>query len=171
MHRPWHPIAMWREGTTQLSTLIEQKGNFSSKITFNLAYLPWLTSAICDSYLLFLPRMKINNHLAKPEVGMHMLECFLCSGSPISSHLYRLNTTKAGRKGGSLCEPGNYARLKVILEEKFPFNYTYYTVAHKCRIAPLGRRAYLFNAWKMRKEEGHRKPTWTAGPLQLMLCP
>ena len=28
-----------------------QIGNFPSKITFNLAYLPWLTSAIRDSYL------------------------------------------------------------------------------------------------------------------------
>ena len=36
---------------------------------------------------------------------------------------------------------GKYARFKVILEEKFPFNLAYYTVAHKCRIALLGRRA------------------------------
>ena len=36
-------------------------GNFPSKITFNLAYLPWLTSAIRDSYLLFLPRTKITS--------------------------------------------------------------------------------------------------------------
>ena len=66
---------------------------------------------------------------------------------------------------------GKYARLKVILEEKFPFNYTYYTVAHKCRIALLGRRAYLFNVWKMRKEKGRRRPRWTAGPLLQTLCP
>ena len=38
----------WRNKST--------KRNFPSKITFNLAYLPWLTSAISDSYLLFLPR-------------------------------------------------------------------------------------------------------------------
>ena len=64
-----------------------------------------------------------------------------------------------------------YATLKVILEENFPFNYTYYTVAHKCRIARLGRRACLFNVWKMRKETGHRKPRWSAGPQLRILCP
>ena len=58
-----------------------------------------------------------------------------------------------------------YARLKVILEEKFPFKYTYCTVAHKCRIALLGRTAYLFTVWKMRTEKGRRRLRWTAGPL------
>ena len=65
---------------------------------------------------------------------------------------------------------GKYARLKVILEGKFPFNYTYYTVAHKCRLALLGRRAYLFNVWKMRKK-GHKRPRWSAGPPLQRLCP
>ena len=77
---------------------------------------------------------------------------------------------RGGREG--LCvSHGKYARLKVILEGKFPFNYTYYTVAHKCRIALLGRRAYPFNVWKMRTEKGRRQPRWTAGPLLQMLCP
>ena len=44
-------------------------------------------------------------------------------------------------------------------------------MAHKCRTALLGRRAYLFNVWKMRKEKGHRRPRWTAGLLLRMLCP
>ena len=66
---------------------------------------------------------------------------------------------------------GKYARLKVILEGKCPFDYTYYTVAHKCRIALLGRRAYLFNVWKMRKEKGHRRPRWSAEPPLQTLRP
>ena len=66
---------------------------------------------------------------------------------------------------------GKYARLKVILEQTCPFNYTYYTVAHKCRTALLERRAYPFSVWKMRKEKGHRRPRWAAGSPQRMLCP
>ena len=61
---------------------------------------------------------------------------------------------------------GKYARLKVILEENFHLNYTYYAMAHKCRIALLERRAYLCNTWKKRKWKGHRRPRWTAGPSQ-----
>ena len=48
---------------------IDKKWNFSSKITFNLVYLLWLTSAICDSYWLFLPRSKINIALANQKVS------------------------------------------------------------------------------------------------------
>ena len=36
-----------------------------------------------------------------------------------------------------------YARLKVILEENVPFNYTYYTVAYKCRIAPSRKEGLM----------------------------
>ena len=43
-------------------------------------------------------------------------------------------------------------------------------MAHKCIIALLGRRAYLFTVWKMRKEEGHRRQRWSAGRLLQMLC-
>ena len=54
--------------TSSDSGSAKNKGNFPSKITFNLAYLPWLTSAISDSYLLFLPASYENNiALAKPE--------------------------------------------------------------------------------------------------------
>ena len=86
---------------------------------------------------------------------MRMLECFLCWGSPFPQHLYKLTQRRRGGREGLCVSHGKYARLKVILEEKFPFNYTYYTVAHKCRIALLGRRAYLFNVWKMRNSKRH----------------
>ena len=44
-----------------------EKRKFSSKITFNYTYWPWLTSATSDSYWLFLTCTKINIALAKAE--------------------------------------------------------------------------------------------------------
>ena len=60
-----------RAGQSVLSWFVVRyvggKGHFSSKITFNLTYLPLLTSAISGSYWLFLPGMKISLAQAKAE--------------------------------------------------------------------------------------------------------
>ena len=65
----------WQDGCTHIHTHIHPglyhrilaELLFIWKIHLITHIIPWLTSAICESYWLFLPRMKINIALAKLE--------------------------------------------------------------------------------------------------------
>ena len=89
--------------------------------------------------LLAIPALYENKHRPS-ESGRPLCACSNASSvevAPFPLNQDRLHTPRREGREDLCVSHGKYARSKVILEEKIPFTYTYYTVAHRRRIALL----------------------------------
>ena len=104
----------WRYTAVSMACSQGRKWNFSSKITFNLAYLSWLTSAISSSYWLFQSRTKTNIALAEVEGHYVYIQKL-----PFTAAIYQSLELLIKKKRRKFLGGGVKARLKSVQYEAF----------------------------------------------------